>query len=325
MNQQQWVKCGEELLYTHASSQFSIGDWVLVGIATFGRTEAFDAAQEITGTGNTRNFYTRCAAVANYYKPELRFPSLPFSVYEQLRHWPISFLEKFIPEVAPSGRSCAQILHLAVEQFGSNPSPRKQQLKRHSVSLKASVYFAARERAKAENFKKVHFWIEQVLTDYLATSQSAGKASVPDSPGVGSDVEHAETQPEEGAEPESPRPDYATRRAQQIAAGAKPVSRKPAKPTKLRMLWTECHGESFKDTENGAVKFRAPSSGHPTKFFSEEDAIMAEAEFFKEKGYHERVVFCSTCSLQQLRKRQVWHVAHVFSSSPEARQQHAQA
>jgi hypothetical protein len=316
MKQSAWVEQGRQLYRTHANSQFAIGDWVNVGIEAYGRTPAFDVAADITGTNHTRNFFTRCAAVASYYKPALRFPKISFHTYEVLARFPLDFLSTFIPSVAESGRSCAQIYALAVERYGTDLRRGKKLGKRHVVRLPEKLFCALSERASSPG--KTHLLIVQVLTDYLGASQNAGKSAPGACPSDVPAPADTQTRPENGVDDEK-RPTYEERRAQQIATSSgKPIARKERKPVKLRMLWTECRsGESFKDTENGAVKFRAPGSDKPTMFFSEEEAIQAEAEFFKEKGFHERVVPCPSCSLQKSssrRKVQVWHVAHVFSS-----------
>jgi hypothetical protein len=323
MNQTAWIEQGRQLYSTHANSQFVIGDWVNVGIATWGRTTAFDAAAEITGTNHVRTFFTRCAAVASYYKPPLRFPKLSFHTYEVLARFPVPFLEKFIPEIAQSGRSCAQLYSLAVEQYGSDPRRKKKMGKLHAVRLPEKLYQAL--AARAERSDKAHLLIARILEEW-EQQQSAGKASVPDSPSVGNDSPATTTQPETSAEDE--RPDYATRRAQQFADGAQPIALKKRKQYSLHVQWTECRGASFQDTENGAVQFRVASRGEPTKFFSEADAIEAEEQHFKESGYHERVVLCPSCTLQASSsrgKKQVWHVKHQFSGQQHADvlQQHA--
>jgi hypothetical protein len=119
-----------------------------------------------------------------------------------------------------------------------------------------------------------------------------------------------------GAGTATPRPTYEQRREQQIAEGALPVPQKPEKKYSLRVQWSECRGESFKDTENGAVPFRGRASEKPTKFLSYDAALEAEEEHFKECGCHEQIAVCPSCSLRassMLHKRQVWHVAHRYS------------
>jgi hypothetical protein len=319
MNQNSWLEEGRQLYRTHANSQFVIGDWVNCGIAAFGRTPAFDSAAEITGTKHTRNFFTRCSAVASYYKPELRFPKLSFHTYEVLARFSLSFLEWFIPAIAESGRSCAQILVLAVEQYGEDPRRKRKAGTFHAVRLPEKLFHSLAVHASSPD--KTHLFVVRILEDYLAAAQSAEKSAQGSCPSDVPAPSDTQTRPETSAEESTPRPDYATRRTQQIADGAPPVPRKVRKPAKLKVQWLECRGESFVDTENGAVQFRVAGREKPTRFFSLEDAVEAEEEHFKKSHYHERVVHCASCSLQASTsrvKKQVWHVAHVYSSEVQA-------
>jgi len=273
MNKEAWIARLKELYKVRNSYQFDLGDHINRGCVAFGRTEAFDAAQQITGTKNTRNFYTRCAAVASLYPASLRFPSLSFATYESLRHFPISFLERFIPEVAPSGRSTKQILHLAIERFGSNPSPHKKRLKRVSVTLKASVYLAALERAKAEK-KQTQFWIEQVLTDYLgAETVATQKDAQGAGPTVGNDVPSATTQPEKDAEDESPKRVFRE-------SGTK---RKKC-TCRIKLLWTECKGRG------------AHSALRADSFADRDAAEVAQRQYKACHGWTPFISFCEQCS-----------------------------
>jgi len=331
MNRSTWVEKGRQLYHTHANSQFAIGDWVNDGIATFGRTPAFNDAAEITGTKHTRNFFTRCAAMATLYGTKLRFPKLSFHTYEVLARFPLDFLSTFIPSVAASGRSCAQIYSLAVEQYGEDPRRKRKAGKFHAVRLPEKLFHSL--AARAERPDKTHLLITRILEDW-EQQQGAGESAVGACPSDVPSPADTQTRPEKGVEDEK-RPTYQERREQQLAAGAEPIPKRVEKQVKrnrtgkLRLQWTECSGDSFADTENGAVKFRGAPSQNPTRFFSEADAIRAEEENFKAKGFHERVVVCPSCSLQYSNSRakvQVWHVAHVFSSEVQraAQQQHAQ-
>ena len=120
-----------------------------------------------------------------------------------------------------------------------------------------------------------------------------------------------QTQPQAPIVPETPKPDYAARRQQQIAAGAKKIEPKPERKFKLRLQWTECRpGKSYLDSEKGPAQFRGKGSEYPHKFFSEADAIAAEQRCFEERGYRELVVRCEECKC--------WHVRHRYSSGKAA-------
>ena len=126
MEKRNWIARLKELHKAKNSHHFAIGDCVNEGIAEWGSDACWAELQKLAGSKNTRNFYRRCATVATLYPQPLRFANLTFSIYEALRHFPLSFLSTFIPSVADSGRSCKQILFHAIEQFGSNRRRRRR-------------------------------------------------------------------------------------------------------------------------------------------------------------------------------------------------------
>jgi hypothetical protein len=323
MNQTAWIEEGRQLYSTHANSQFVIGDWVNVGIQAFGRTPAFNAAQQITGTKHTRTFFTRCAAVASYYKPALRFPKLHFHTYEVLARFPLSFLEQFIPAVAESGRSCKAAYELACEQYGSDPRRKRRSRKFHSVQLPETLFHSLAVRASSPD--KTHLLIVRILSEW-EQQQGVGKASVPDSPSVWSESPAMTTQTEKGAEPESPKPSYAERREQQIAGGAQPIAPKlhrhsttPRKCTcKIKVAFVECRRKAYVENFDGSIK-RLGTTAQPTRFKTEEEAVAASLRFVECHGYSEEIFYCAECC--------AWHLRHKYSARNIAAvlQQHAQS
>jgi predicted HicB family RNase H-like nuclease len=321
MNQSAWIEQGRQLYRTHQNSQFQIGDWVRVGIQAFGRTAAFDAAQQITGTKNTRNFYTRCAAVASYYKPALRFPKLSFHTYEVLARFPLSFLERFIPGVADSGRSCKQIYSLAVERYGSDPRQKRKSGKFHNVRLPEKLFQSLAVRASSPD--KTHLLIVQVLSEW-EKQQGAGKASEGSSRNEGNEVQSAQPRPETSAEAEK-RPTYVERREAQktnwnpetksydsrITAGglfcetdktvfgqqsARPGERKYT--CKHKLLFTACKPDAWVDgnvpTQFSRRKVMA------TRFKTRELADIAAREYQEDRGYAIESMRCDVCKC--------WHI-----------------
>lgn len=114
------------------------------------------------------------------------------------------------------------------------------------------------------------------------------------------------------APPEPPRPTYAERREQQLAAGAAPIppklhrhSTKPKKcACKIRAQWTtECRPHSFiEDAEGNVSRFK--DTRQPSCFKTEEAAIKANELYRTCHGYAEQVVYCEPC--------RAWHLKHVY-------------
>ena len=69
--------------------------------------------------------------------------------------------------------------------------------------------------------------------------------------------------------------------------------------------------DQFIDSENGPVHYKGSRVSTATKFYSEADAIAAEAKHFEAKGYHELVQKCDVCSGGNAR-RECWHVYHIY-------------
>jgi hypothetical protein len=100
------------------------------------------------------------------------------------------------------------------------------------------------------------------------------------------------------------RETYEQRRLAQLAAGAQRIAAKQGRPRKthsLRRQWLECAGPVFVDGEEGAIKVK-DGKHQATRFKTEEAAIQAEQQFFKQKNFHEDIVFCGVC--------RAWHVRH---------------
>jgi hypothetical protein len=264
--------------------------------------------------------------------------NLTFSIYESLRHFPLPFLEKFVPSVADSGCSCLQTLTLAIEQYGSNPAPRKKLLKRYSVNLSATVYLAALTAAKKVNLQP-QFWIEQVIKDYLERHPdvpnppaSAGP-SVPNEPEattprpatsepcvpveVDLSADQAEVQGRARSESKqflderdglhrlTDRPSYEQRRKEQIAAAGKQIpAAQRVYRSKIKIVFATCHGNAFIENDEGETqKFKDATTAH--KFFTAEKAENAALEYSNDRGYTVWPRQCEKCSTDA---KLIWHV-----------------
>jgi hypothetical protein len=205
------------------------------------------------------------------------------------REWGYEFIKRHAAEHIPSSSFRA----LAEKEFGGDPYKNRQPRKR-SVLIREDLYALLRPHSPN---RKVHILIERVLSEWVRIQ--------PDVP------VHTKTavQSSTDEDVQTQRPTYAGRRKKQIAAGAKPIPAKEGRPKSkpsIKVSWTECAGESFIDTQNGAACYRGKCGSKPTKFQSEADAIAAEQKHFEDRGYHERVGRCEVCKC--------WHVYHIFCS-----------
>jgi hypothetical protein len=115
---------------------------------------------------------------------------------------------------------------------------------------------------------------------------------------------------EDGIHRLTDRPTYSQRRAQQIANGAEPISKRYGKrtvrikPRALRLQWVPC-GRQVNAGNGPAMK--CARAQKPDCFRTLEDARAAEEKNFQEKGHREEVVYC-------LVPCDAYHVKHIYSS-----------
>ena len=293
--------------------------------------------------GRTKYHLVRVAQVAERFVAARRF-SYTVAHLRWLMPFPDEFLDRFLPSAANLNLSVKALRARAENEFGENPYKPKKPKKRN-VPLRADLWARLSEHAptkvsalidfiledwlrrehggqpltdaqKQDRYRERKRWREQqgkpAATTYHDDKQhpEASKVPVGARPEAGKDKQSTSAQPPTPVVPEA-KPDYAARRQQQIAAGAKKIEPKPERKFKLRLQWTECRpGKSYLDSENGPTQFRGKGSEHPHKFFSEADAIAAEQRHFEECGYHELVVRCEECHC--------WHVRHRYSAARQA-------
>jgi len=287
MNRADFLQRLKELHANRYAHQWKIGDLILESEKSLGREQTFELVKQVTG--NQRNFYTRCMSVAKLYSASLRFPTLAFTVYERLKAFPMSFLERFIPEVKDSGRSGAQILALAIEQFGSDPAPHRNRRPTKNVKITMQLYGELVVRARKMQ-QQPQTLVAEVLQRYLRASEIV-KADSPSAVGAMGVVKAAEPViPKASAATES-RPTYAERRERKYTS-------------KINIAFVECRGRSkeFLDTEHGAV--RIPKNQRVDSFHSLEDALAAAKEYSEDRGYVVAPFMCAKCS----NGNPVWHL-----------------
>jgi hypothetical protein len=339
MTQNQWIQKLRDCAKTHTGGNWALGDLLVAGTNEFGR-KSYALACQATGYGRVSLY--RIARTAAHFPNHLRLEYIAWSTFVLLRPFPLSFLEKFLPTIGGSDLSAKLIREKAVAEYGSDPEPYRKQKIFRNVRLSTELCDRIVERSGKG---RVSGAVTQILKDYLAAAKSDGKASEAVAPSDGNEPAATSRHPETSAAPDFPkpvevdlsepepqtrrspqeyldaedgihrltdRPTYSQRRAQQIADGAEPISkrygkqmrRKDAEP-KLRLLWTTCGAAA--SSGNGVVG-RAASSLRPTCFGTLEAAQKAEQENFERCGYREEVVACLGVH------QGYWHIRHVFSS-----------
>jgi len=302
--------------------------------------------------GRTKYHLVRVAQIAERFTPAKRF-SYTVAHLRALMPFPNEFLDSFLPPAANLNLSVKALRARAETEFGSNPY-KPQQPKKRSVPLRASLVAQLSERAPRKVSALVERICDEWLSkspeqqasvlagEELQKEQKKQKAKEPEAPGTadvryqlklyeaaqkaareaqkapvpanptaGSDIPSAQPCPN----PE-PRPDYATRREQQLAEGAKPIPAKERKYTsKVKIVFTECRGNSFIESQQGQMsKFSA--AARADRFFSLEKAEAAATEYSADRRYTVFAALCENCSAARGSKK-VWHVFRERPSSAD--------
>lgn len=282
--------------------------------------------------GRTKYHLERVAQIAERFTPAKRF-SYTVAHLRAPMPFPDEFLDSFLHSAANLNLSVKALRARAETEFGSNPYKPKNPTKR-SIPLRASLVAQLSERAP----RKVSALVERICESWLehqdAPNQTVGVAesdvpapaatqpcppnpSPTETPKPESQTETGRSGPKEYLDAEdgihrlTDRPTYSQRRAQQIADGAEPISKRVGKQMKrtkrereLRLLWTTC-GATF----NGRA-----GSQRPDTFDTEQEAIEAEAQYARDHGYRNEVVQC-------LGSHQgCYHVRHSYSGDHFAAQ-----
>lgn len=305
MTQNQWIQKLRDCAKVHTGGNWALGDLLVSGTNEFGR-KSYALACQATGYGRVSLY--RIARTAAHFPTHLRLENIAWSTFVLLRPFPLSFLEKFLPTIDGSDLSAKLIREKAVAEYGSDPEPyRKQKIFRHVRLATELCDRIVEQSGKAQ----VSGAVTQILKDYLAAAKGDGKASAAVAPSDGNEPGATSRHPETSAATEPPRPDYETRRKQQLDAGAQPIKPKPPRKSKLRLQWIACRSKSFVDSERGlAPSLQNFGSQKPTCFATEAGAIAAEEKYFREHGHHEEVVYCVYCNMP----RGAYHVKHIYSS-----------
>jgi len=328
LNQSEWIKRLRSIVKSSDSSQWELGDALSQGETAFGRRPCYDLAQ--TATGWHRLSLYRIAGVASYFPKPLRFENLSWSVYVLLRPFPLSFLEQFIPTIADSGLSGKLIRERACAEYGSDPQEWRKQKKYRAVRIATSL---CDKIVAKSGTTKVTALVTEILESWLIGSPverqptsgnktrewnqkvkdagnepvEAEKAPVGDTESDGNEPAATQLNP---SPTETPRPDYETRRKQQIASGAQPIPAKERKYLcKVKIVFTKCRSNSFIESKDGQMD-RFSRAARADRFYNEFVAEDAAHEYSKDHGY---TVFPGRCSNCSTASKPVWH---VFRENP---------
>lgn len=129
LTEKAWMELGRAISHVEASTRWWIGDWLLAGYRTFGKSVANDLAQQSTSYERTYLYAT--SYVAKRFPPERRVSSLSFYHHEVLAPFP--------PETADALLALAVELGLTARQVRAEAAkkhPRRGKLRGLRPSIK---------------------------------------------------------------------------------------------------------------------------------------------------------------------------------------------
>lgn len=337
LSQNEFSRLGKVLSAVDQASDLWACDYALAGQKRWGDEGLKLAA---TATRLSIGYLKVSARIAERFDPARRFPNMTREHYRGLCCFPVEFTDKWLPTVVEKGFGARTLRAVAVEAFGSDPKAGYSKNKKRQVSLPEILYARLKE---CSPILKTAVFIELVLADFASNSTPEQQARIADALGA-RDVDKVRQRrnlrkPKAVPEPEivepadvrfqlkksqeEAKPTYAERREEQIAGGAQPVPLKDGKyKSKVRIVFVECKGNaSIENNEGGVARFGTGKMA--SRFYTQENAEVAAAEYSADRGYPCEAFICKACSSVLLSTggnggtqypRTVWHVRGVTAA-----------
>jgi hypothetical protein len=315
VSQNEFSRLGKALAAVDQASDLWSCDYALAGQKRWGDEGLKVAA---AATRLSVGYLKVGARIAERFDPLRRFPNMTREHYRGLVAFPIDFTDKWLPTVVEKGFGAKTLRALAVEVFGSDPKGGYSKNKKRQVSIPETLYARLKERSP---IPKTAVFIEQILTDFANNATPEQQSRIAAAlftrdadrtrerrgikPKVEKIKEPADVQYQLKKFQESSRSTYAERRQEQIENGAALI---PAKDrtykSKVKIVFTECRGNAYID--GAEVKHHSTGRG-PSRYFSQNTAEAAAAEYSADRGYPCEAFICEACS-SEVTRITVWHV-----------------
>jgi hypothetical protein len=332
LSQNEFSRLGKALASVDQASDLWACDYALAGQNRWGDEGLAVAA---AATRLSVGYLKVSARIAERFEPARRFPNMTREHYRGLCCFPVEFTDEWLPTVVEKGFSAKTLRALAVEAFGSDPKAGYSKDKKRQVSIPETLFARLKE---CSPIPKVAVFIEQILLDFVSNATPEEKERITaalnalpraayrartrrkakklkEKPAPEPEiVEPADVRFQLKKFEESKRQTYAERRQEQLTNGAQPVPVKEKKYTsKVRIIFTECRG----------IPLDSNSKFYPSRFYSQDDADSAAAEYSADRGYICEAFVCEVCSSipRNLGRRSretycktVWHVRAAKSA-----------
>jgi hypothetical protein len=318
VSQDEFSRLGKALAAVDQASDLWSCDYALAGQKRWGDEGLRVAA---AATRLSVGYLKVGVRIAERFDPSRRFPNMTREHYRGLCCFPVEFTDKWLPTVVEKGFGARSLRALAVAAFGRDPKAGYSKNKKRQISIPETLYARLKE---CSPIPKTAIFIEQILVDFASDATPEQQARIAAAlftrdadrtrerrgikPKVEKIKEPTDVQYQLKKFQEASRPTYAERREEQLANGAEPVPVKDKKyKCKVRIVFTECRGNTYID---GDVTKQLSTGMSVSRYFKQEDAEAAAAEYGADRGYRCEAFICEPCSstIASRYRKEVWHV-----------------
>ncbi len=161
LTEKEWMNLGRAISHVEASSRWWVGDWLLAGYRTFGKSVTNDLAQQATSYERTY-LYATCY-VAKRFPPERRVDALSFYHHEVLAPFPPETADELLAMAVELGLTARQIKAEAEKKH-----PQKGKLRGLRPAIKVFLQQEIEDKLvdHAEGMP-LGFFIAQVVEEWL--------------------------------------------------------------------------------------------------------------------------------------------------------------
>jgi len=160
LSEGEWMAIGRTLATLEQSVKWWVGDLILYGEHTYGKTATYDLAQQ--ATGYSRGLLYECARIAKRFPPERRKEALTVFHHTSVASLPPATADKLLGEAVELGLTGRQIRDLGQEECGKKKS--RFDHKTVHVKLWAETHAKLLARAGGQN---LGWFIGQIVEEYL--------------------------------------------------------------------------------------------------------------------------------------------------------------
>jgi len=296
LSQNEFSRLGKALASVDQASDLWACDYALAGQTRWGDEGLALAA---AATRLSIGYLKVGARIAERFEPTRRFPNMTREHYRGLCCFPVEFTDEWLPTVAEKGLSARSLRALAVEAYGSDPKAGYSKNKKRSIALPETLYARLKE---CSPIPKTAVFIEQVLLDFVNDASPEQKARIAAALETLARAAYQARARRKAKKPKVEKPEKITEPADvryQLEKFERSQRAENRRPTHT----DDTPKERRKET---GIKIKIQMTqtcfGRNTKFYNEDAAKEAAAQYSQERGYPVEACFCDDCKAFHVRQ-----------------------